>query len=742
MGDDPQRRHARAGVLGAGAAARPAGFGWARLRAALWQRIEKDLAAELVSGRLILWLPVAFAAGILVYFSAEQEPSILAGLLLAGGLTAAAAAARTRPLTFGLLTALAALAWGFSVATLQTARIAHPVITPPASAVKLTGYVEGLERRAKADRILLRVTSADGRGLDQVPGLVRLSLPKGSGPAVGTPITQLVRLLPPLAPAEPGSYDFGRGPWFQGIGAVGFGLGKPQAARIETAPPVSVRFQAWVAGVRDGVARRIRQSLSEPAAGVAVALVTGDRSGVSPEIEESMRRSGLTHVLSISGLHMALVAGTLFALVRGLLALFPPLALRYPLKSLAALTALAGSAFYLILSGNDVPAQRSFLMAALVLLGVMVGRPALSLRSVAVAAFLVLAIAPESVLEPGTQMSFAATLALVALFEQVQPARGWRPPEGFSARLAFKLAIAVAALTLTSIVAGLATAPFGAHHFHRLAPYGLLSNLAAMPAISFLVMPFGLVGVLLLPLGLDGLAWPIMGIGIDIMDGVSDWVSALPGASVRVDGIGVASAACAGLALCCCCLLRGTLAFTAVVPGVLAVLLAGAPPRPDIIVAADGRTVAVRGVDGRLMVAGAGSNRMAVSQWLARDADERDPTDPALRTGFRCDRLGCVAPLANGGTLALSLRPESLEADCLEARIVVTSGQAPVKCPAKVYAPSTLGKTGAMTLFRDGEDWREAPTRERKVQRPWMQPLPPQAPEASGPSDPEADAAQ
>lgn len=728
--------------MAAGAAARMRGLDWWRLRAALVNRIRKDVAAEMVSGRLVLWLPVAFAAGILIYFSAEQEPSILAGLLLAGTLTVGAVKARERWGAFAVLTALSALAWGFSIATLHTARIAHPVIVPPATAVKLTGYVETLERRPKADRILLRVSAAEGRGLETVPALVRLSLPKGTAPPVGTAITQLARLLPPLAPAEPGSYDFGRGPWFQGIGAVGYGLGKPQGAKIETPPPWSVRFQAWVAGIRDGVARRIRASLSEPAAGVAVALVTGDRSGVAPQVEESMRQSGLTHVLSISGLHMALVAGTLFGLVRGLLALFPVLALRYPLKSVAALAALAGSAFYLVLSGNDVPAQRSFLMVGLVLLGVLVGRPALSLRSVAVAAFVVLAIAPHALLEPGTQMSFAATLALVAVFEQFQPARGWRPPDGLAARLAFKLAVAVAGLALTSIIAGLATAPFGAHHFQRLAPYGLLSNLAAMPAISFLVMPFGLVGVLLLPFGLDGLAWPVMGLGIDIMDRVSDWVAALPGSSVRVEGIGVASAACAGLALCCLCLFRGSLALTALLPGILAFLLAGAPPRPDILITADGRTVAVRGEDGRLMVAGATNNRMAVSQWLARDADDREPADASLKAGFRCDRLGCVAPLPGGGTLALSLRPESLEADCLEARMVVTNGTPPAKCPATVYSPASLARTGPVTLFRDAEGWREVTTRNAAIQRPWMPLMKPEPASAPAPSDLEADAAQ
>ena len=743
MGDDPQPRHAKARALGARpASARAAGFELWRVRAALLKRLEKDVSVEISSGRLVLWLPVLFATGILIYFAAEQEPSLVAGLLLAGLLSAGAMAARARPVTFAILTAFAALAWGFSVATLQTARIAHPVIMPPKGAVMFTGHVEAVERRAKADRILLRVTSAEGKGLETVPERVRLSLPKGTAPAVGTAISQLARLLPPLAPTEPGAYDFGRGPWFQGIGAVGFALGKPKLVQIDTPVPWSVRFQSWVAGVREGVGRRIRLALSEPAAGIAVALVTGDRSGVSPEVEESMRRSGLTHVLSISGLHMALVAGTLFALVRGLLALLPVLALNYPVKSIAAVAALAGSAFYLLLSGNDVPAQRSFIMTGLVLAGVLVGRPALSLRTVAVAAFIVLALAPQAVLEPGTQMSFAATLGLVAIYEQVQPARGWRPPDGFTGRLAFKLAIAVAALALTSLVAGLATAPFGAHHFQRLAPYGLLANLAAMPAVSFLVMPFGLIGVLLLPFGLDGLAWPVMGVGIDIMTAVSDKVAALPGALMRVDGIGVASAAFAGLALCCLCLLRGLLAVSAVIPAVLAVALAGAPQRPDVLIAPDARTVAVRGGDGRLSVAGAGSNRMAVSQWLSRDADTREPNDPSLKSGFSCDRLGCVAPLPGGGTLALSLKPEGLEADCLEARLLVTSADPPEKCPAKVYSPRTLSRTGAMALYRDHAGWRETPARDGKVQRPWLPVVAPEPLPIAGTSDPEADALQ
>ncbi len=691
-----------------------------RLFHALPGKLAGDIRAEADAGRLILWLPVLMAAGMLAYFGAEQEPSLVATGTLTLFLATLSFLARRRLVSFALLVALTALATGFAVATFQTARIAHPVILPPAGAVKLTGYVEQVERRATADRILLRVITAEGRGLSTKPELVRLSLARGSAPPAGSAVSQLARLLPPLGPAEPGAHDFGRAPWFQGIAAVGYGLGKPKAVVIDTPPSLRVRIGALLEAVRSGLSARIRASLGGSAGDIAVALVTGDRAHISPAVEESMRLSGLTHVLSISGLHMALVAGTLFALVRGILALSPVLALGYPLKSMAAAVAVAGSAFYLALSGNDVPAQRSFLMAAIVLLGVLVGRPALNLRTVAVAAVLVLVIAPVSVLDPGTQMSFAATLALVAAYERCRPLWSLRPPDSLAWRILFKVALFLAGLALTSLVAGLATAPFGALHFQRLAPYGLLANLAAMPAVSLLVMPFGLIGVLLMPFGFDHLAWPVMGAGIDIMVGVSDRVAALPGSAYRTDVVTATSAGAAALALCCLCLLRGWLVAVAVVPATLAVLMAGAPPRPDVLVSQDGRTVAVRDGQGRLSIAGATANKMVASQWLTRDGDMRVSTDLALTSAFICDTLGCVATLPGGGRIALSRRPEGLEADCLEADMVVTAHAAPLKCPARVFSPATLARTGPVALFRTADGWREVPARNPRVQRPWM----------------------
>lgn len=692
-----------------------------RLRA----RLLADLWAEAGSGRLVLWLPVAFVCGILAYFGADREPALWAAgaaFLVTCGL---AALARAHAASFAFLCLAAAFTGGFLVATAQTARITHPILLPPDGPIRFTGFVEARERRATADRVVLYVTAAEGRGLAQVPQRVRLSLPRGSAPPEGSPVSQLARLLPPLGPAMPGAHDFGRKPWFEGIGAVGFGLGRPRPARILTPPPFSVKAAAAIAGVREALAARIRAVLSGPSADIAVALVTGERASIAPQVEESMRQSGLTHVLSISGLHMAMVAGTLFALVRGGLALFPPLALAFPVKSMAAGVALLGSAGYLALSGNDEPAQRSFIMAAVVLLGIVLGRAALNLRTVAVAGVLVLALSPVSVLDPGTQMSFAATLALVAAYERGRPLFAHRPAEGLPARLLLKILAFFGALAFTSLVAGLATAPFGAMHFQRLAPYGLLANLIAMPAVSALVMPFGLLGVLLLPFGWDSLAWPVMGAGIDIMRAVSDHVAALPGADVRTQAVGTGAAGLAALALAMACLLRGSLTFLALLPALGAVIVAGPPPRFDVLVAPDARTVAVRGPDGTLSIAGASSNRFLAEQWLGREGDTRKATERSLASAFRCTRSLCTAPLPGGGAIALVRRADGLPTACRTAEFVVSALRPAGPCPARIFSPGSMEVSGTLGLIRapDGA-WREVASRPPRTDRPWMPRLP------------------
>lgn len=685
-----------------------------------------DLAREVGERRGFLWLPVAFAIGIGLYFGAAHEPSPIVAAGLAALLTGLAFAMRERAVAFHLLSGLAAIAVGFALATLHTARIAHPVLPEQLIAAEVSGFVERAELRNRDGkqngRIVLRVTALERAG-ERRPERVRVTLP-GTPPAVGSHVTLRATLGPPPGPAYPGGYDFGRDAWFDGIGATGFAFGKARDSTAPEAAPSGLGFAAWLEQVRAAMAARIGAALSGDTGAIAVALVTGLRGGVSEGVEEAMRISGLSHILSISGLHMALVATTTFLLVRALLALFPALALHWPIKAIAAMPAIAAATFYLVLSGNEVPTQRSYVMTLLVLAGVMIGRPALTLRTLAIAALIVLAAAPATLLDPGTQMSFAATLALVAAHE----AFGRRLINSVGARtpIGGKTLRYVGALFLTSLVAGLATAPYAAFHFQRLAPFSLLANLAAAPLVSLIVMPFGLMGALLMPLGLDGLAWRAMGFGIDGMRYIADTVAAWPDADRGLPAFPLAALTLFSLALVCLCLLRTRLVLIAPLLAAAGLWVGSLAERPDLLVDATGKTVAVRGLDGRLALMGDRqpavlAGRFAAEQWLSAEGDRAAlVTSGASLAEPSCDRLGCVLPMSDGRKATLSLSRESLADDCRLVAVLVTPFEPPDGCAAHIVRIEPDGRSGAQALYLAAEGPRIARARSANVQRPWM----------------------
>src|SRR6266850_419638 len=253
---------------------------------------------------------------------------------------------------------------------------------------------------------------------------------------------------------------------------------------------------------------------------------------------------------------MAVVAGVVFFAVRALLALIPGLTVSFPIKKSAAVAALFAATFYLLLSGAEVATQRSFLMTAVVLIAVMVDRRAVTFRTLAVAALIVLAIAPEALVHPSFQMSFAATLGLVALVQIGMPNLFASPDHSATARVALWGGREFVLLLLASLVAGLATTPYAAFHFHRVTPYGVLANLAAMPVVSALVMPAGLLGLVAMPFGFDGFFWWLMGVGIDWMIEVTQWVAGLPGAVGRMAAFGTGPLVVASLGIIVMGLLR------------------------------------------------------------------------------------------------------------------------------------------------------------------------------------------
>ena len=486
---DTERQQARAKAWAGeiDAARRRAGLvlpdGLASHTAWLGRLISEWALAEVAPGRLMPWLAVAYGFGIVVYFTADREPAWWAASALALVGAVFAIGARRRPVGFSVALGFAAMAAGFATATLRTAIVAHPILQFAASSVTLSGFVEIREERERSDRITLRVHRIDNaRRLADVPDRVRLAVRKNTAPAVGSFIELKARLSPPLAPLRPGGYDFARDMYFQRIGASGYALGKMQIVQ----PPISrdawLHYATVIDGIRETIDKRIRAAIPGDEGAIASALITGKRDAISTPVNDAMYISSLAHVLSISGYHMAVVAGMVFFFIRAGLALVPSLASRRPIKKWAAAAALIAAAFYLLLSGAEVATQRSFIMIAIVLVGILVDRPTLTFRTITIAAIGVLLLAPESVVQPSFQMSFAATLALIAAYQHGLP---WRANSDTSlgARVALWGGREIFGLALASFVAGLATTPYASYHFHRAAPYGVIANLLAMPVV-------------------------------------------------------------------------------------------------------------------------------------------------------------------------------------------------------------------------------------------------------------------
>ena len=723
QGDTSGRKRGYAGTWPPRAAA-PAG-GLAPPHPAFWPPLVETLRqwvrAEAGAGRLLPWVPVAFGTGIALYFAADHEPVLPVAAIVAVALGVVAVLLR-RQKVFPAVVMIAAVAAGFAVATWKTARVAHGVLARPMFSASLTGFVETRDIRERTDRFVLRVVTMDSaRGATRLER-VRLSVKKGTSPAVGSFVELKARLLPPLTPLRPGSYDFGRDMFFAGIGASGFVMGAIRIAEPPADAGLRLRYSAFMQGLRDAIDARIRTTLEGDKRAIATALLTGRRDAISPPVNDAMFISGLGHVLSISGYHMAVVAGVVFFAVRALLALFPVLTVGHAIKKWSAAAALFAAAFYLLLSGAEVATQRSFFMTAVVLIAVMVDRRAITFRTLAVAALIVLTVAPEALVHPSFQMSFAATLGLVALVQIGMPRLFAAPDHTATARVAMWGGREITMLLLASLVAGLATMPYAAFHFHRVTPYGVLANLAAMPVVSALVMPAGLLGLVAMPFGFDRLFWAAMGVGIDWMIAVTQWVAALPGAVGRVPAFGIGPLIGASAGIILLGLLRTPLRWSGAVLVLLAAVWAAQVRQPDILVSADGRHVGVRGQDGRLhlMHAAKGArDAFLLREWLAADADPRTAADASLTEGVSCDDHGCVMQAAGGGLVAQAFRPEALRDDCERAALVVTARQPPASCAASVIDAERLRRQGAMALRRSREGFVVDAVRPRGIDRPW-----------------------
>ncbi len=672
-----------------------------RARLATWVEHERAF------GRFQLWLPVLAVAGI---FVAVELPLEIApwwpGAALITAVSARFAAGRSirfAPLAAPLL-ALAAFLAGMGALGLEERLGGTPVVRS-AQTVEFSGRIVDAEVR-EPGRVSAIVAVTEGSFRGAMPHRIRLSI-RGGGPfPVGAAVRGKARLFPLQGPVYPGGYDSGRRLYFDGIGATGFAYGPPEV----TAPPPPRSLPALVDRLRSGVAARIEAALGQtPGAAFATALLVGRRGAMNADDVEALRVSGLGHILAISGLHMALVAGSVFAAVRFLLALWPRLAVSAPIRKWAAVAGLAAATFYLALSGGSVSTVRAYVMLVVALAAILLDRPALTMRTVAVAAVVVIAMDPVCVTEPSFQMSFLAVVALVGFYEwwskqrtRLVRGRPW-PVTAF-----------VLGLLVTSLIAGLATAPAAAYHFHRLSPFGLPANLAAMPIVTILVMPAGVLSLALMPFGLEALPLALMRWGLDLVLGIARAAADATGDAGLTGALPPAAAILAAFGLVWLALFTAPwrLAGALFIAGGLAV--APLAPRFDVMVSETAETIAARGTDGRLALMG-DTDGFVAELWLKADAD---PRTEAAGTA-RCDPLGCTLPLGEG-RLARSVSPRALAEDCALAEVVVAALTA-VRCPAPlVIDRRTLMRHGATVAWRNQGVWEVRTARPYGVVRRWQ----------------------
>lgn len=683
--------------------------------------------ASVAMGNGPAWLIFSLGAGLIGYFALPHEPALWALYPVALALSVLAWRARFSSGLYGVLVALF-LVLGVVLGA-QTARLADAPQILDETVEQVTGTVVRVEQRtATRARLTLDNLTVEDLAADRTPERIRITVIADRGTiAPGDEIDVLARLGRPPEPVMPGARNMRRELYFDGIGATGFSYGRP--TRIET--PVQEGFapQRLFHGIerlRLELAQRFAQTLPGDTGALAATLLVGKRDGLSEESYEALRRAGLAHLLAISGMHMAMMTLSAIAVINLLLALHPSVSAAQSTLRWAALAGLVIASGYLMLSGASTATQRAFVMIVIVLVAMMVSRRALTIRGVAFAALIVLLIHPESILGPSFQMSFAATLALVAFYGAFTTSRRvWQirnTLQASSLAPVLKPLGLVSGIALTSLVAGLATAPFAAYHFSVGAPLGLLGNVLALPLVSLIIMPAGLMALFLTPFALEAPALMVMGFGIDLVMVIARWVASLDGSRVAIAAITPQALLLLTLAGCLAALFVGRARLLAL-GALAAVPLWGVfQPVPLLIIERDAATVAyvTSQEDGiafldRSITRGSG---FSVEMWGQRLALE--PQNPQPASDWRCDPLGCVLHLPDGQIVSHVLDAAALEEDCRLADVVITSLPVPNSCAAaQVVDERMLSDHGAIALLQRPEGnltiW---PTFSRRT-RPW-----------------------
>lgn len=655
-------------------------------------RISDYLIATLMAqrGHMFGWVPVFLAIGIGLFFSLRFEPSV--SLYLGVGLVGvigAFSARRVNEVLGPLVLCLSLIGIGFAVAAVRTHHLDAPVLGWRYYGA-IEGRIVGMDRsRSDAVRLTLDTVRLERISPNRTPERVRISLhgdaASGVDPKPGMHIMTTGHLSPPSGPVEPGGFDFKRHAWFRQLGAVGY-------TRV---PLIALSVAAddwglWVFQIRMAISLRVRDVLPGDIGGFGAAVTTGDRSGISQEALGHLRASNTAHLLAISGLHMGLLSGFVFAALRLLLIFLPYIGPRIPARKVAAGGALMIAAAYLALSGGNVSTERAFVMVAVALCAVMLNRRAISLRAVAIAAIIVLVLRPEALFGPGFQMSFAATTALVAVFGwmrdgQIQIGPKWAQP--------------IVVLLISSGVAGLATAPIGAAHFNTIAHFGLIANLLSVPLMGAIIIPFAVLAVVLAPFGLEAVGLWLMGFGLRWILAVAEWVAELDGARGYVMGPSNPVLPILAMGALWVVLWQGRLRGLGVLPVIASFVIWANSERPLVLIADNASLVGVMTPQGRALSKEKGAGFVAMN-WLENDGDPSTQRSAALL--WKSGSKGVKTVQIDEHKMVHLIGKKAVEGqgECLAGDIIIASVEVERYLgPCQVYDPKTLRAHGSIGVF-------------------------------------------
>ncbi len=650
-------------------------------------------------GQLFVWIPVFIGLGVGIWFILPFEPVLWHYVLAFVLLTLGGAGAIWGPdLGRPVFLILACVTAGGLAAGVRAHWVAGPMIEFQYYG-PVTGRVVEIDR-SQSDAV--RITLADVV-LDNVypaPRFVRVSV-QGAAPAPAQTVMLTARLSAPTSATEPDGFDFRRTAFFRGLGAVGYT--RSPVLLWQEAPADLQRIDR----LRTYLSQSLMTAIPNDAGAFAAGAMTGDKSGITQDTVQALRDSNLAHLLAISGMNLAFLAGFVFMLIRYGLALIPVVALRVNSKKIAALVALAVALFYLLLSGANVATTRAFLMITVMLGAILLDRQGMTMRSVAISAVILLLWQPESLLDPGFQLSYAATVVLIGGYHVIdRRILGEKLPRWM---------MPVYAVVLTSLLAGMATAPYAAAHFNRFTDYGLLANLLTAPAMS-LLMAAGAVVAILAPLGLAAPALWVLEHAAAWILFVAHWVAGLDGAVTMIvapPAIVLPLISVAGIWIL---VWQGRRRWAGVPVLGLALLIWGFAPRPDVLISNDGRLVGWMGAEGRVLSSPNGA-AFSAENWLQDDGDLATQEQAALRSGFsgpkeaRVFQIGDVSGVVLTGKGAetafaaacaahdLVVLPAALDPSLLDANLIDASLLADGSCTR--IDRDVLDNTGAL-----GGYWR------------------------------------